>query len=143
MARAMQRSEQRAPQGVVIRTALNRFDFDRRRIPPGMTYEWKRKNVLGKEDTEHLINLESNGWTAVPPERHPELAGRRTVGEEIVKGDMVLMERPEEITEEARELDKFAAGFQYASQLQRLGLQGHRAAGKGVRRTYEPIPEDE
>lgn len=143
--RPIQRSEQRTPQRVrpMIRTSLNRYQLDDRRIPSGMTYEWKRKSVLGQEDVESQINYEFNGWTAVPPERHPELMGSRaTAAQEIVRGGLVLMERPREVTDEARDLDEFAARNQVAAQMQRLKLEGKRSAGKGIRTSYEAAPED-
>jgi hypothetical protein len=142
--RAIQRSEQRVQQRFTLRTGSNRFEFDQDLIPPGMTYEWKRKTMFGAEDTENMINLEHNGWTPVPAERHLELSGRRAVaGAEIVRGGLVLMERPAEITEEVRDMDTFAARHQVASQMQRLGLEGKRAAGKGIKTTYEPMPDSQ
>jgi hypothetical protein len=140
--RAPQRSEQRVQQRITLRTGSNRFEFDRDLIPPGMTYEWKRKTIFGQDDQENMINLEQNGWTPVPAERHIELTGRRAVtGAEILRGGLVLMERPDEITAEAREMDTFAARHQVASQVQRLGLEGKRVAGKGFKTTYDPPPE--
>lgn len=142
--RAAQRSEQRVPQRLTLRTGSNRYDFDRSVIPSGMTYEWKRKTLFGQDDTENMINLEHNGWTPVPAERHPELSGRRAAtGSEIVRGGLILMERPDEITEEARELDTFAARHQVAAQVQRLGLEGKRAAGKGFKTTYDAPAESQ
>jgi hypothetical protein len=140
--RPPQRSEQRLRQGVNLRTSLNRYEYDRSKIPAGMTYEWKRKTVFGQEDTENLVNLEANGWEPVPAERHPELSGRRAqVGTQIVRGGLILMERPVEITEEARELDTFAARHQVAQQIQRLGLEGKRAAGRGLKVSYDAPDE--
>lgn len=146
--RPAQRSQQRVPQRLILRTGSNRFDLDQTLVPQGMTYEWKRKTMFGQEDTENLITLEHNGWEPVPADRHPELMGRRAIaGQEICRGGLMLMERPEEITDEAREIDTFAARHQVASQVQRLGLEGHRAAGKGIKTTYhapddaQPIPD--
>lgn len=142
--RPVQRSEQRVPQRLVLRTGSNRFEFDRSMIPSGQTYEWKRKSVFGQEDHENLVNLEQNGWTPVPADRHPELSGRRAIaGAEICRGGLILMERPNEITEEARELDNFAAKHQVAAQVQRLGLEGKRVAGKGIKTSYDPPPESQ
>lgn len=137
--RTAQRSEQRVPQRVTLRNASDRFTFDRSKIPDGMEYGWKRLTLMGQEDTEHQILLEQNGWDAVPPERHPELHSRRATitAKTIVRGGQILMERPIEIGDEARELDEFAAKNQVAAQVQRLGLQGQRAAGKGIKTTYE------
>jgi hypothetical protein len=142
--RAPQRSEQRVAQRFVLRTGSNRFEFDLTLRPQGMTYEWKRKTIFGQEDQENLINLEQNGWEPVPSERHPELSGRRAVaGAEIVRGGLVLMERPEEITDEARDMDTFAARHQVAAQVQRLGLEGKRAAGKGFKTSYDPPKQEQ
>ncbi len=140
--RPSQRSEQRSPQRLQIRTPGNRFDLDHLRTPAGMHYEWKRQTFMGAVDTEHLVNLEANGWTPVPADRHPELTGTRLQsGSEIVRGGLMLMERPIEITDEARELDGFAAKQQVAAQIQRLGLAGHRAGGKGLKREIGPPPD--
>lgn len=139
--RPAQRSDQREPQRFILRTGSNRFEFDQSCIPGGMTYEWKRATIFGQEDTENLINLDQNGWSPVPAERHPELMGRRAVaGGEIRRGGLVLMERAQEITEEARDLDTFAARNQVATQVQRLGLEGKRAAGRGIKTHYEAVP---
>lgn len=147
--RGPQRSAQRTPQrGIVIASAGNRFDVDMGKIPPGMTYEWKAQTVMGFELTEQQIMQEANGWVPVPPERHPELTGSRMAKDTkaIKRGGQILMERPKEITEESRNMDTFAARYAVASQLQKLKLTGHRAGGKGIKRTYEPppdaIPED-
>lgn len=136
--RPIQRSEQRTGQRMVMRTGSNRFEFDRNLIPSGMSVEWKRCTMFGQEDKEHLIDLEQNGWEPVPAERHPELSGRRAVaGSNIVRGGLMLMQRPQEITDEAKELDTFAARHQVAAQVQRLGLEGKRAAGKGFKTSYD------
>jgi hypothetical protein len=140
--RGAQRSAQRPSQKLTIRTGSNRFDFDRDLIPAGMTYEWKRASIFGQEDTENLISLEMNGWTPVPADRHKELMGKRaTQGGEIKRGGLVLMERPAEVSIEAREMDTFAARHQVAAQIQRLGLEGKRAAGRGIKTSYV-APED-
>lgn len=134
---SVQRSAQRATQRPTIRTALNRFEIDESKIPQGMRYQWKRKSMMGAEDTEHLINLEANGWQPVPQERHPELSGSRMKnGAEIVRGGLVLMEVPIEAAQESVELDRFAAKNQVAQQMQRLGMEGKRVAGKGIKTEY-------
>lgn len=140
--RPVQRSAQRHGIRLQIRTPGNRFDIDEDRIPVGMTYEWKRMKFMGLEDIEHLVNLDSNGWLPVPADRHPELAGTRLQkGADIVRGGLCLMERPCEITAEARELDEFASKAQISHQLQRLGLQGQRADRRGVRTRVGPPPD--
>lgn len=141
--RSEQRSEMRMPQRRVVRNALNRFDVDERKIPPNMSYGWKRKTLYGMEDIEGLINAEANGWTCVPPDRHPELMGSRaSQANEIVRGGLVLMERPKEMTNYVMDLEERDARRQIANQMQRLQIGGHRAAGRGVKTNYEPAPQD-
>ena len=145
--RGAQRSDQRTPQrirpNIVIATAATRFNVDLSRKPDGMSYAWRALKVMGKEQIEHQIMLEQNGWTPVPPERHPELTGSRFVKSEdnrIIRGDQCLMERPEEITKYAQDLDTFAAKTAVTDQLTRLKLMGHREGGKGIKRTIGPAP---
>jgi hypothetical protein len=140
--RGAQRSAQRTPQRIVIASAGNRFDVDLRKRPQGMTYEWKAQTIMGFELLEQQIMQEANGWTPVPAERHPELTGSRGAKGGIIKrGGQILMERPNEITAEARELEDFAARYAVGSQLQKLKLSGHRAGGKGIKKSYEPPPD--
>ena len=143
--RTPQRAAQRAPMKFQIRRASNRFDVDPRRIPPGMSYEWKTVTVMGQEDTESMITAEANYWVPVPAERHPEVMGaeRSRAGGSIIRGGQMLMERPLEITEQSRTWEKIQAGEQYAGQLKKLKLDGHRAAGRGIKTTYESVPDDD
>lgn len=97
--------------------ATDRYGIDPSLVPAGMTYEWKRKTFLGKEDSEHQLNLTQDGWKAVPAERHTELA---TGKGEIVRGGLVLMERPTYLTEEARAEERGEASSIVASQMQKL-----------------------
>jgi hypothetical protein len=136
------RSEQRPAQRVRIRTPGERYEVDLSKKPAGMDYNWKAKTILGAENVEGMINYDANGWVAVPAGRHPELAGKRlTKDAEIVRGGQLLMERPTEISAEARAMDGHEARKQVADQLQRLGLAGHRAAGRGLKRSYAPVED--
>lgn len=79
----------------------DKFFIDKRIIPRGMDYNWKREAVYGKPDTFHMNEMMENHWTPVPVSRHPGL---------IVKQDgMVLMERPMYLTEEAVREDRMKA----------------------------------
>lgn len=144
--RSEQRSLQRPPPTIHIRTALNRYDLDLLTKPEGMSYEWKRMAMFQAEDTEHQIMTEMNGWTAVPAERHPELLGRRAVaGGHIVLGGLMLCERPQEITDYSRDMDQFQAAHVMASQMQRIHSQAKSVSRKldGVKRGRpEAIPDD-
>lgn len=143
-----QRTEQRTPIRRQSRSAADRFHVSRAAVPDGMTYEWKRATFVGKEDVEHQIDLAENGWTAVPASRHPELAGRKVESDAmIVRGGLVLMERPTEVTFDARQEDKAKAKEQLTTQIHRLGLTERGTLPRNrpqVRRTYEAaeVPGD-
>jgi hypothetical protein len=145
---AAQRAEQRAPIRRHSRSAADRYHINRSSIPDGMTYEWKRATYMGKEDVDHQIDLAENGWTAVPANRHPELAGRKVESDAmIVRGGLVLMERPTDVTFDARQEDKARAKEQLTTQIHRLGLTERGTLPRArpqVRRTYEAaeIPGD-
>jgi hypothetical protein len=72
-------------------------------IPDGWSYEWKTRTVLGAEDPAHQVALARRGWESVPASRHPELMPMGYKGAEITRKGMVLMERPMEITQEAKD----------------------------------------
>lgn len=140
MAATEVRSPQRAPQRRMIYTGTNRFDFDRSRMPAHMEYVWRRVSVAEKPDTENAIMAEMNGWTPVPANRHPELAGHNaTATQQIVRGGLMLMEQPKEYAQESREMDKFEAHNNLSEQIQRLGLEARRNGARGVKRTMEPV----
>lgn len=75
----------------------DKFYVDPKMVPPGVSYEWKRKSCYGAEDRDHITNLMDNHWKAVPQERHPGLVTE--------KDGQILMERPKYLTDEAREED--------------------------------------
>lgn len=80
------------------------FYVDVSSIPDGWTYEWKRKSILGAEDTSHTISLARMGWEVVPASRHPEMMPAHFSGNTIERKGLILMERPTEIVEEIRQL---------------------------------------
>lgn len=146
MAREPARSPTRPAGGIRLMTAENRFDFDKSKTPPGMTCEWRTRSVMGQPAEEQIISDEMNGWVPVPCSRHPELAGRKPKDPSapIVRGGLMLMERPKELTDEARMLDNVAAHDQVATQLRRLKLDGkERGSQAKVSRKWEEIPDDE
>ncbi len=71
-------------------------------IPDGWSYEWKTRTILGAEDPAHQVALARKGWEVVPVSRHPDLMPMGYKGVEITRKGMVLMERPMEITQEAK-----------------------------------------
>lgn len=82
----------------------DKFFVDHRKIPDGWTYEWKRSSVYGQPDTDHQTNLRENHWRPVSATRHPEMMPVGFDGP-VQKDGMVLMERPQYLTDEARAED--------------------------------------
>lgn len=71
-------------------------------IPDGWNYEWKRHTVYGKDDPAYEVAVARGGWTPVPVDRHPSFMPKNWAGGTIERDGLVLMERPQEITEEVR-----------------------------------------
>jgi len=117
-------------------------------IPEGWSYEWKVRTVLGAEDPAHQVALARKGWETVPASRHPELMPVGYKGAEITRKGMVLMERPLEITQEARNVELRRARMQMrdkeAQLTQAKGGEFDRS-NKGdplvkISKKYEAIP---
>ena len=85
------------------------FYIDQSVIPTGWSYEWKRRFVMNQEDISHTMALKRSGWEEVPTSRHPEMMSVGSQEEFIMRKGQVLMERPLEITQEARLKDHRAA----------------------------------
>lgn len=132
------RSEQRTPQRLPVRRRVSqaitdRYYIDPSWVPPGMCWEWKRYDYAGIEDQEHQANLQEYGaWEHVLTDRAPkQLTGRNPKpGQMVKRGNLVLMERPKELTAEARAEDEMIARDQVQTQEKRLGL--NRGRGKKV-----------
>lgn len=123
------------------------FRIDRKIIPQGMSYEWKRVAVKGRAESSHQVNLRENGWTPVPTSRHPELMPDGHTGP-IQKDEMLLMERPSYLTEEARQEDYELARDQVRIKEAAIRdtpagtfSRDHPSAQRntGIRKSYEPM----
>jgi hypothetical protein len=101
--------------------AIDEFAIDPRIIPDGWCYEWKALEVLGKQDHSYQVSLAHRGWEAVPRSRHPELMPDTYTGETITRKGQILMERPQEITDEVRARDKRRAREQVSAKETQLG----------------------
>lgn len=119
---------------------------------PRTSYEWKTASVLGQPQTSHMVEMREQGWMPVTdrsiidyfmPEGHqgaPERDG------------LILMDRPIELTEEARAEEEALASLAVWTKEQQLGAAGpgqFERSNKGnplasVRRSVErgEIPVD-
>lgn len=110
--RAAQRlAEIRSHTGAKKLDSADRFTIDSNLIPPGWSYEWKRKSIMGKEDPAYEVELARGGWEPVPATRHASMMPKGRY-ETIERDGMILMERPRELTEEAHTNDLRRARLQ-------------------------------
>jgi hypothetical protein len=116
--------------------------------PPGWTYEWKAKAILGQVNHAHMTELYRMGWEEVPTARHPEempLQGNHPV---IERKGMVLMQRPTVIVEESRAMQMAKARNQVRFKEEQLngppegglGHRDHAQVKPRISKGYEPIP---
>lgn len=91
-------------------------------IPEGLSYEWKRWSVAGQHDPFYVAGLREQGWEPVPPKRHPNWVPPGYNEPHIIKGGQILMDRPIELTEEARKEQRMLAKQQQREAEQRLGM---------------------
>ena len=130
---------------------VDKFYINPKTIPDGWSYEWKTYTVLGKENPSYQVAMAHKGWEAVPRSRHPELMPINYQGETIEREGMVLMERPLEITQEAKARDLRVARAQVQGKEAQLGAGPVGTFDRSnkdqslvkVKKSYEavPIPE--
>jgi hypothetical protein len=107
-------------------------------IPEGLSYEWKRYTVNGQEDPYYIANMREQGWEPVDPKRHPNWVPPGYSQPHIIKGGQILMERPIELTEEARAEQKMLAKRQVREAEQRLG----RTEGNEMQRLQPSVTKE-
>ena len=120
---------------------IDKFHVPAHLIPPGWDYEWKRETILGQEDSAHMRSMSENGWTPVDASAHPGYFMADTYTGPIRRDGMLLMERPLELTKEARQEDYTAARNLMDYQRQQLGQmlpRGFDGVRPQVKQTYEP-----
>jgi hypothetical protein len=123
--RTIREPEREAPRKRSRRSFMEQrseFDIPVKEIPEGSSYEWKRFSVNGQEDPFYLASMRSQGWEPVDPKRHPDWVPPGYDRPTIIKGGMILMERPIELTQEARTEARQLARQQVRVAEQRLGL---------------------
>ena len=91
-------------------------------IPAGSSYEWKRWSVYGEENPFYIAQMRQQGWEPVDPKRHPNWVPPGYDKPHIIKAGLILMERPMELTKEARREDLEASKQQVRDAEARLGM---------------------
>ena len=105
-----------------VRTRRRSATANQDEIPEGSSYEWKRHSVNGLEDPFYIASMREQGWEPVDPRRHPTWVPPGYDKPHIIKGGQILMERPIELTNEARAEAKMLATKQIVEAEQRLGM---------------------
>lgn len=130
--------------------AVDRFAIPLEEIPPGTSYEWKRKTVLNAGDPAYDVLMREQGWLPVDVKRHPDFMPPGWQGA-IERDGMILMERPQQLTDEARQEEQANARMMVRSKEEQMGIaqsgqfdrrNGNSSLSK-VSRSIEPmeIPE--
>jgi hypothetical protein len=150
-ARAARRALELREQSSSDDDGVDKFYIDPRTIPDGWSYEWKRLTVLGKEDPSYQVSTARKGWESVPCSRHPNMMPIGYQGETIEREGMILMERPLEITQEAKARDLRIARAQVRGKEEQLGASPVGTFDRAnkdqplvkVKKSFEsmPIPE--
>ena len=112
-----------------VRTRQNRatvnddpFHIPQKEIPEGSSYEWKRYSNVGEENPFYLAEMRRQGWEPVDPKRHPNWVPPGYDKPNIIRGGLILMERPIELTREAQAEQRGLAKQQMREAEQRLGM---------------------
>lgn len=86
----------------------DQFEIPASMIPPGWDYQWNPVTVMGNGEVvrDTQMTMYANGWRPVPAERHVKdhLVEHSAKGH-IIRGQMILEERPKSLSEEARAED--------------------------------------
>ena len=90
-------------------------------VPEGLSYEWKRWTVVGEEQAYYISQMRHQGWEVVSPRAHPHWFPPGFSEPHIIRGGLILMERPIELTNEAIEERRQMATRQINEAEERLG----------------------
>jgi hypothetical protein len=103
--RAARRAAELRSHGSLDEDGTDKFWIDPKIIPDGWAYEWKVQTVLNMPNPGKSISDARAGWEPVPASRHPEMMPQGHGSATIDRDGQRLMERPAEITAEAKARD--------------------------------------
>jgi hypothetical protein len=150
-ARAARRSAELREHRGDVPEGNDKFAIHPSMIPDGWSYEWKTNTVLGAKNRAYEVSIARAGWEPVPANRHPELMPANWTGNSIEMDGMILMERPKEITDEARMSEARAARDQVRTkeeQVQQMPAgpsspfdisNSGKPIAHGIRKSYESM----
>lgn len=148
MESARRRAAEIMEHGLAMDEGTDKFEFDRSIIPDGWDYAWKRLTTMGQEDPAYQVQLTRNGWEPVPASRHPEMMPQDWKQGTITRDGQILMQRPMEITDRSRLIERRRAMDQVRVKEAQLNSAPngtfergtHPGAPVRVSKGYEPIP---
>jgi hypothetical protein len=128
----------------------DKFHVDPRDIPEGWTYQWIAESVFLNSDKEVVstVGFYENGWTPVPAQRHEGQFMPVGYKGHIRREGLILVERPKELTDEARDEEIAAAKNLIRTQNEQFqprlpgARAGQRGTGLQARRSIEGLPPD-
>jgi len=130
--------------------STDRFAIDTSIVPEGWSYEWKRKSIYNQEDPAYQIRLADGGWTPVPATRDARHAALMPTGNfaTIERDGMILMERPKELTDEAKDIELRRARNQVRAKEAQLSATPDGTLARDadprtrptVKKSYEAMP---
>jgi hypothetical protein len=125
----------------------DKFDVPLHFIPDGWTYQWLSQETVGKaNNNSHFF---ANGWEPVPAKRHDGVFTQKGYEGHIVVDGMMLVERPVQLTIEARLEELKRAKLQLKTQNEQFqpklpGARSSRYRGTEMRvkRDLEEMPDE-
>ena len=96
--------------------SIDKFAIPKEEIPPGWSYQWNAETVLNEPQTAGMLDFQQKQWSFVPQDRHPTRPVRQ--------GGLVLMERPEALTQEARQEEMQEARDQVRANVEQFAPPG-------------------
>jgi hypothetical protein len=121
------------------KSGIDPFDVPKNFCPPNWEYQWCAVASLGNKEITRTMNIEfhQNGWRPVPANRHDGYFMPKGEAGPIIVRDQMLMERPKEMCEEARDEDYRNAVQQMRDRDQ--ALMGGAANLRGVEGQGIPV----
>ncbi len=106
------------------------FEIEKRLWPKGWDYQWNTISVHGNADVarDQMNFMQSQGWRAVPAERYAGSLLPRGAKGSIVRGGVILEERPTSLGDEARAEDLRNARKLISDRNESLKLAGVKAS---------------
>lgn len=99
---------------------------------PGWSYQWVAATVRNKQNYGEMRDMMMNGWRPVKPHMLNGYFARQaqTEGTDHIKvGGLILMERPEAMTEAARADERRRADQQFGNYLKRVDTDANLPSG--------------